>query len=177
MNYIIKDVDVLNTKLSPFLRVENEFRIRIMIDRLQPSDFKAILSTVNSETFTMLLLYNLGFRNHNNQKKYQLNRYFTITNWKEHIINDEEAPYPLRFIEVNGVSNEEIVKYYSGLIKHQVTPMITYFMTAQTMIRFGPFYLDVVSENEQIIKSLKEQLSGIYETEFDDIEPMTEEDL
>ncbi|WP_414048559.1 hypothetical protein [Macrococcus animalis] len=177
MKYFIKDVDVLNTNLSPFLKVENEYRIRILHDRLSSSDFKMILSMVDSEKFLMLLIYNTGFRKHMRRKKYQLNRYFKITNWKEHFINDEDTPYPRRIIEVNNISKDEIRKYYIGLMKVQMKPIVTSFLTDTTLLRFSPFYIDIVSEDVKLIESLRLKFNEIYEKEFEKIAPISEDEI
>ncbi|WP_414050421.1 hypothetical protein [Macrococcus animalis] len=177
MNFKMKKINVLESKISPFLRVENEYRIRILHDRLSSSDFKMILSMVDSEKFMMLLIYNIGFRKHMSRKKYQLNRYFKITNWKEHFINDEEMPYPRRIIEVNNISKDEILKYYIGLMKVQMKPIVTSFLTDTTLLRFSPFYIDIVSEDVKLIESLRLKFNEIYEKEFNELAPIREDEI
>ncbi|WP_414042629.1 hypothetical protein ACMGE9_10040 [Macrococcus sp. EM39E] len=177
MKFNIKEINVLESNISPFLKVENEYRIRILHDRLSSSDFKMILSMVDSEKFLMLLIYNTGFRKHMSRKKYQLNRYFKITNWKEHFINDEEMPYPRRIIEVNNISKDEILKYYIGIMRGQVTPIVTSFLTNTTLLRFSPFYIDIVSEDVKLIESLRLKFNGIFEKEFEKIAPISEDEI
>ncbi|WP_414055270.1 hypothetical protein [Macrococcus equi] len=177
MKFKINDINVLHSRISPFLKVENDYRIRILNDKLSSNDFNTILSMIGEKSFTMLLLYNLGLRKHVNQKKYQLNRYFNITNWKEHVIDNEEVSFPIRFIEVNQVTDEEIIKYYTGFMRHQVSPLMTNFLTKETLLRVSPFYLDIVSEDVKLIGQLKAQFDLLYEKEFDDAEPLSEEDL
>ncbi|WJP97255.1 hypothetical protein [Macrococcus bovicus] len=168
MTYIA-GIDFLNTKLSPFVQVKNEYRIRFRIEALSIDAFKELLEQVSSELST--LVFTKKLESYGPVKTFDLHRYIRISSWMELPCAIDR----LYFVRVQHIQREDIIQLYRAYRRKKSMPLLMYFYNEQTVMRFSPINLDVISDDIDLIAELKRCFAQRV-TEFDGLPVISEEE-
>ncbi|TDM14428.1 hypothetical protein [Macrococcus bovicus] len=167
MTYIA-GVDFLNTKLSPFVQVKDKHRIRFRIEVLSIGAFKELLEQL-SELST--LVFTKQLESYGPVRTFYLHRYIKISNWMVLPCAIDR----LYFVRVQHIKREDIIQLFRTYRRKKSMPLLMYFYNDQTVMRFSPIYLDIISDDIDLIAELKRCFAQRV-TEFDGLPVISEEE-
>ncbi len=168
MTYIA-GVDFLNTKLSPFVQVKDNHRIRFRIEILSIGAFKELLEQL-SELST--LVFTKQLESYGPVRTFYLHRYIRISNWMVLPCAIDR----LYFVRVQHIKREDIIQLFRAYRRKKSMPLLMYFYNEQTVMRFSPIYMDIISDDIDLIAELKRCFAQRV-TEFDGLPVISEEEL
>lgn len=168
MSYIA-GIDFLNTKLSPFVQVEDRHRIRFRIETLSIGAFKALLEQLSSDLST--LVFTKKLESYGPMKTFYLHRYIKISNWQVLPCAIDR----LYFVKVQHIDREDIIQLFKAYRRKRSMPLLMYFYNDQTVMRLSPIYLDIISDDIDLIDELKHCFAQRV-TEFDGLPAISEEE-
>lgn len=168
MTYIA-GVDFLNTKLSPFVQVKDKHRIRFRIEVLSIGAFNELLEQLSAELST--LVFTKQLESYGPVRTFYLHRYIKISSWMVlPCVIDR-----LYFVRIQHIEREDIIQLFRAYRRKKSMPLLMYFYNDQTVMRFSPIYLDVISDDIVLIAELKRCFAQRV-TEFDAMLVISEEE-
>ncbi|OFO56462.1 hypothetical protein [Nosocomiicoccus sp. HMSC059G07] len=157
------NLDLTNVNISPYLYVENENRVRFDFDNINNFIINFIIDQFkNEELLNILYLSNVSVNKFSQDSlnlatKEYLNLYKSSHLWKEKIINviDDGDLIEYTFSEIKDVNISAVYDYYLYMKTTEAQDNYLYFYNKNFIINMNSDVLDIVTNNEEIIKNIK----------------------
>ncbi|OFS61850.1 hypothetical protein [Nosocomiicoccus sp. HMSC09A07] len=157
------NLDLTNVNISPYLYVENENRVRFDFDNINNFIINFIIDQFkNEELLNILYLSNVSVNKFSQDSlnlatKEYLNLYESSHLWEEKIINviDDGDLIEYTFSEIKDVNISAVYDYYLYMKTTEAQDNYLYFYNKNFIINMNSDVLDIVTNNEEIIKNIK----------------------
>lgn len=165
-------LDFEHTSMTPFFQVQESHRIRFGSEKFDYSNIKLlheILFRVLEQNETIDVSFIIGNKFDENEKirykKTNLGKFFTIKNWKETVIWNDDLECYLVFATVKNLNKEEIINYCKKVISG-FTQAYIMFYNDSNLVYINSDVLDIISINSEYIADLEKAYDDIFDTEY-----------
>ncbi len=156
----------------PYFQVTDEYRIRFGFEVLDKKRIQEVIEyafQINDD-ITVELKLRSYIDNKEIRERTNMNRYFTINNWEERIVEGYVDPdYPddidkFMMVKVKHIQISEILKYAKSAIRNYKREVFIHFYTEHVDVFVHEDVIDIVSHDRKFIEDFKVKYEGIYDT-------------
>ncbi|MDP4460595.1 phage tail protein [Staphylococcus hyicus] len=148
----------------PFFQASKSHRIRFDVDVLN----KSLVSSIVNQLFTTPKTTHCSFLSKylnptHIREKTCVGRFFTLKNWREEVHVGEETYIITTFYNLK---NDALIEYLLYISNSFINPYIIFYNDYH-LVYISSDVLDIVSNSEEVIKSLKTEYASIMDTYYE----------
>ncbi|TDM15747.1 phosphatase [Macrococcus bovicus] len=163
MSDIMNEISINPEGMTPFFQVHSEKRVRFSWDKLGKNIVTDLIHTIFGEMqITMTVLIGCSYELNFVKEKTGIGKFFTITNWKETLIDSEDREFQFVMAQIERIKMDEIINYCMKIKNGHPQAYIT-FNDETSLLYVSTDVMDIVSQDRSLITDLKKQYHGFVD--------------